>query len=323
MASIAKITNDMLPDVYALLGELNPDVPESTWASLFTHGWKAEESHGGYVLVHAGKPVGILGTIFSERTIAGRPVRFCNAFSWYVRPEHRAGSVLLLRPLLALKGHTLTDFSAAPVVTDMLRRFGFRTLDREAVVLLPFALSAARGSDCEVLACDEANMAEVAENDRRIFDDHRQAPCGHMLLRDGRDYCYAVYTRVTRHPLPYCLVHYLSNPALFTQHHGAARKFLMAATDTRAVVVESRLVAGLKVPYSVRTRAIEKLYRSDDVEPRHVDMLYSEMVLMEHSTLLSLRGRMYLAAKKYLPDAAVTYIRTTMQRKRAAGSSSS
>ena len=76
-------------------------------------------------------------------------------------------------------------------------------------------------------------------------------------------------------------LHYLSDRAVFQRHERGVRRALLDESGGSFIVVDARLVAGLQLAASfdfpLRTR---KLYRSDHLEPRHIDNLYSEQILM-------------------------------------------
>lgn len=314
MPTIAQLTPDMLPDAYALLCELDSSVPHSSWHSLFHPPWAIDDNCLGYALLQRGTLVGMIGTLFSERTIAGKDVRFCNMHCWYVKPEFRSGSLMLVRPLLNLKQCTLTDLSASPAVCEILGQMGFSVLDQHAVVMPPTPWMARRTtSHSDVDPVTAQNVDCLSVYDQQIYLDHQHAPCGHLLIRDDEGTCYLVYSRVDKHVIPFCQIHYISDPARFARHHQQVRKQLMSRAHCCWVVVDSRLLRGASIPYSFRIRANDKLYRSQHIAPDRVDNLYSEMPLLGLSTLLSGRARALLLAKTYLPASAAAYVQSALQ----------
>jgi hypothetical protein len=317
MPEVVKITRDMLPHVYPLLGEFDPRVEPWRWESLFARQWDADEDFHGYALVDGGNLVGMLGGLFSKRCIEGRAVPFCNLHCWYVKPPYRSSSLLLIRPFLELKRHTITDFSPSPPVCEILKLLGFSTLDRTATILpvLPWAARRKDFEACEIVECQERDLAALGPVDQQIFRDHCNTPCGHALIRDASGCCYLVYSRVNRHLFPYCYVHYLSDAARFAKHHAAARRFLASRASSRLVILDSRHLQHQAIPHSFRVRANEKLYRTPDLQPHQIDTLYSEMPLLSLSTLLSLRAMVSLTARRVLPSSAVSRIRSLTQKR--------
>lgn len=299
MPSLEKITTDRFPEIHAeLLSDWEPTLPESTWRLVFTRHWPVDEEHFGYALIHQGKPVGMIGTLFSQRQIDGRTRRFCNLHSWTVKPEFRGLSLLLMKPILALTEHAITDLTATPRVAAISKRIGLKVLDRFAYVLPPLPAaglhSRATLNELNVDALDDDVPADVAQ----VCRDHAATECRHLLLREGEKICHIAFSVVDRHRLRYVAVHEVSDATLLARHHAVVRRRLLKSTGCAYVVIDSRLVEHARPPFSFRVRATEKLYRSTDLLPHQINSLYSEMVLLQHTTLPGLRDRFALWTRK-------------------------
>jgi hypothetical protein len=300
---VIKLTAGMFPEMHAeLLRDMNPRMTADEWRIAFSdRGWH-DEDHFGYLLVEGGCPVGVLGALFSKRTVGGREMRFCNLHTWYVKQEHRAKSLLLMRPALALKEHTLTDFTASPDVIVMFKRLGFATLDSHVWVLpkLPHI----QGGRLRFAQWSED--AEVADPvfdpvSARLISDHRGLDCGHLAFTDGKESCVVIFSRFTAVKPAHCEIHHISNPSLFRRHHREARSRLLEQTGTRHVVVESRHLPG-GAPFAFKLRILEKLYRSAGVPAVSVDNLYTEIVLLKLAT--PYQG-IHLAARQQIRQAVL------------------
>jgi hypothetical protein len=310
MPSVIKITSSMFPELYgSLLREWNPALSEARWKLAFENRW-TDEDYFGHALTDQGKIVGMLGMLFSRREINGKAARFCNLHAWYVKPEYRVNSLLLMRPVLALTDHTITDFTPSERVCAVSKRLGFAHLDGSAVAMpqLPRARRDNGIARCDLQAVTDENLADMAPADVRIYKDHRDVDCGQLLVRDDGRYCHIVYSRVDRPLIPYCNVHYLSNPRLFAEHHATIRSRLMRDSGARYVVVDARMLASVQVPFSFRVRTLEKLYRSNHMAPPDIDSLYSEMVLFRHSVFPGLRDRLRATAARYTPGLLRRYL---------------
>ena len=299
MASVIKLTAEMFPEVYGeLLRHMNPNVTSDHWRVAFTdRGWH-DEDHYGYVLVENGIPVGVLGALFSKRIVDGRDEKFCNLHTWYVKPEHRAKSLLLMRPALALKDHTLTDFTASPDVIAMFKRLGFATLDSHVWVLPKLPLM--RGGGLRFTQCsgEAAGLDPVSD---KLIADHKGLDCGHLAFIDGKESCVVIFSKMTSVKPAHCEIHHIGNPALFRKHHMTVRSRLLEQTGTRYVVVESRLLPG-GAPFAFKLEILEKLFRSDSVPAACVDNLYTEIVLLKLAT--PYQG-VHLAAKQQIRKAVL------------------
>ncbi|MGH7730899.1 MAG: hypothetical protein ACRENJ_06560, partial [Candidatus Eiseniibacteriota bacterium] len=131
MAEVRPAGPEMFEKVYPLLQEFpQQNLSKDTWRRmLFDPPWPVEEPHRGYVLVDRGAIVGFIGTMFSRRQVRGVSVRFCNLSSWIVEETHRAFSLELLRPILALKNYTIVSPSPNAVAHPIYVRLGFDVLE--------------------------------------------------------------------------------------------------------------------------------------------------------------------------------------------------
>jgi hypothetical protein len=294
MPEVLPIRREMFPELRdGILRELNPNLPAELWERAFSMGDLDQPS--GYALTDGSTIVGLLGMIFSRRWIEGREERFCNLHSWYVRPEFRPHSLTLLRPLADMREVTITDLSASGTVQAISQRFGFSELDRMAIVM-PRLVWSERTTECEIIDLDDATSgagSPLNGAERAIQRDHSRLDCLQVLVRDLDGYCYIVCSRVRHGILPAILatslVHFVSDSERFVRHHAAIRAHLTKRTGSQCVVVDSRLLAGVRVPASLRVPAIRKLFRSTRVRAEQVDGLYSEQVCFKLSTLPRLR----------------------------------
>jgi hypothetical protein len=290
---------------------MNPNMTADDWRPAFSdRGWH-DEDHFGYVLVEDGCLVGVLGALFSRRIIDGSEKKFCNLHGWYVKPEHRAKSLLLMRPALALKDHTLTDFTASPDVIAIAKRLGFSTLDSHVWVLpkLPHV----RGGKLRFGQWSEdAGEADpiIDPVSCKLISDHRGLDCGHLAFTDGKESCVVIFSKFTSVKPAHCEIHHISNPGLFRRHHLEARSHLLEQTGTRHVVVESRHLPG-GAPFAFKLKILEKLYRSAGVPAVSVDNLYTEIVLLKLAT--PYQG-IHLAARQEIRGATLDKARRWVKR---------
>lgn len=305
MATLVRLTTEMFPDAFEdVLRPWHPTVSPASWQRALL-GATPRENNQTYALTDGPRIVGLSGMILSRRVVRGQTVHFCNLHTWVVRPEYRGRSLLLLKPALDLKDHTLTDLTPTHEVLRVMPRLGFAELDRAAIVLpaLPWQPSATGATIEEMTESPEQYAAQLDPADAQIYADHHDTECGHMLLRCAKGYCYVVYARIKQRLRTHCFVYYISHLGLFAEHHASIRAYLMSNTDTRFVLVDGRMLTGIKVPFSFRVPAGRKLFRSTQVEARDVDSLYSELIFMKQSTLGGLRPWFYTAATRYVSAA--------------------
>ena len=217
--------------------------------------------------------------MFSARPLLGRVEKFCNPSSWIVLDEYRYASALLLKPILALKDHTVLSLSLSPAAYKVSLALGLRPLESEQLVLPPMprpaeAIRALRGSF--TLAPEEIR-AELTGAERTMHEDMASSPVArHVLLRRGDRQCYLVATPCRKWGVPYADVHYVGNREFFWEHRILAQAALVVAMGI-ALAIDRRFLVG-RPPPLVQRMKVMRLYRParDDITPMMIDGLYSE-----------------------------------------------
>lgn len=284
MVSLQRVDASVFSDVCPLLRQIDPSLTETVWSSIFNYKWEREEDYCGYGLFDDKEIVGFLGLIFSKRMIDDNIEYFCNMTSWIVKEQYRGHSLSLLLPVLRLKYHTITDLSPSEDVIRILERFGFKELDSRVKILLPTGIFRRDNSiDNCCISLDMNQMKGILnEKEMRIFKDHFDYPYfGHLLAYNDNSHCYVIFTIVRKTRLPYCYIQYISNVELFSIYSRTIRSRITKAGKTRFVLVDSRLVRGIKFPFSYDLPIrFPKLYRSSSLRPEQIDNLYSELPLL-------------------------------------------
>ena len=169
---------------------------------------------------------------------------------------------------------------------------GFSELDSRMRVLLPLChLSKSRRAHGMCCSNDENFLErQLHDLDLKLFQDHRHYKCGHLIVCDNSNYCYIIYTRVKNSRMPYCYIQHISNLKLFTKYNGMIRSHIARSAKTPLILVDSRLVHQTRLPFSFElpVRSL-KLYKSSNLRPAQIDNLYSEAVLLNLSTLPSMK----------------------------------
>jgi hypothetical protein len=270
-------------EIYPLLVQLrNGAMSKADWRwLLFEYPWAASPPRG-WALYADGRAVGFIGAVFSARPLLGRVEKFCNPSSWIVLEGHRYASALLLKPILALKDHTVLSLSLSPDAYKVSFALGLRPLESEQLVLPPIprpaeAIRALRGSF--TLAPEEIR-AELAGAEGTVHEDMGSSPVArHVLLRRGDQQCYLVATLCRKWGIPYAELHYVGNREFFWEHRILAQAALVVAMGIAglAVAIDRRFLVGRPPPLAQRMNVM-RLYRParDDITPMMIDGLYSE-----------------------------------------------
>ncbi len=278
MPTIRKAMPDDFERVYPLFsGFREPRPSKEKFQKLFIPRWGSEEAHVGFILEEEGEVVGYLGTLFSIREINGRKEKFCNLCTWIVKEEFRTEGLLLLFQVLRMKDVTVTNFTGNRVA-PLLMKFGFRPLDAEARILLPFP---SFGDECEVLF-DASRIAPLLDSrDRRVFEDHREFDTPFALLKTREGNSLISFGRTKRKRLPLLEIHYLSRRDVFINHVGHLLPKLCFYTRTVGLMVGEHYLKGKTLPFSlsIPQRQI-RLFRSSRVSVEEMDTMYSELQVL-------------------------------------------
>jgi hypothetical protein len=270
-------------EIYPLLARLpNRAMSKADWRwLLFDYPWAAGPPRG-WALYADGRAVGFIGALFSARPLLGRIEKFCNPSSWIVLEEYRYASALLLRPLLALKDHTITSLWLSPAAYKVFSRLGLRPLESQQLVLpaIPRPAEAVRALRGSFTLNPEEIRAELTGIERTIHQDMSSSPVArHVLLRRGSRQCYLVATPSRKWGVPYADVQYLGDREFFWEHRILAQAALVRSLGIAGltVAVDRRFQVGHPTPFAQRMNML-RLYRPtrDDITPPMIDGLYSE-----------------------------------------------
>jgi hypothetical protein len=288
MAKVEKVTPAMFDDIYPLLLELDDSqLTGERWRLIFDYRWEFDEGHVGYALIDDRQVVGFNGTLFSRRTIDGIEARFCNLTSWIVKEKYRTESLRLVFPLLHLKGYTLTNLTMNERAWAIAKRLGFKNLDTHVRLLFPIPqLSSETGETPVAIVSDQAKIAEILNQAHlRIFSDHSQYDCGHLVIQEKDSYCYLLYTSKSYKKynckIPYGHIQYISDRGIFLKHLSRIRVHFLTSNRYLFLAVDERLIGNAHLPYSkIYQLKIPKMYKSEVLTGEQVDNLYSEIVVL-------------------------------------------
>ena len=291
MTTLEKLRDSMFPDIYnSFFREDDPSSSKEDWKNLFNYMWKREEDSTGYVLVDQSDIVGVLGMIFSKRIIDEKEYKFCNLHNWQVKEKYRGRSLLLMKPVLNLNDYTVTDFTPTGRVCTISKKLGFKELDSTLRIFFPKYLSnnISRSNEFQIITDEETIKAALKNEHLRIFCDHQSYGCAHMLVRskaNQNDYCYIVYTSVSRYIRPYCYIHYLSNTNLFERAYKLICSRLSRLNNCSFTVIDNRLLSNKRFPLSFKFPFQNRqLFLSSSVQAKNIDTLYSEVVFLKLCT---------------------------------------
>lgn len=287
MIRVEKIDCANYKDISDILTDFWGKGNEEKWRRLFEPHWERDENYCGLALKDDDKTVGFIGMIFSRRRIDDKIEKFCNLTSWFVRKEYRSRALALLFPLFGMKNYTITDLTPTRKVYLIQNKLGFKDLDANGRILLPFGhrLFQTKYTPPQMTHDLAAIERKLEGRNLKIFHDHKHYPCSHFLLTDKDRYCYLIYTKLKRKRIPYVHIHYISNLDLFELVYRDIRQSVLSHAGAYFLLIDSRLAKNRRLPLSfcLPYRA-PKQCLSSRLKPEQIDNLYSELVILNLRT---------------------------------------
>jgi hypothetical protein len=233
--------------------------------------------------------VGFLGTIFSERLIAGTKRICCNTTSWFVEDKYRAQMLplRLFAPILRMKDLLITNLSPTDRAGEICKGMGYKFLDQEQIVVpvIPgLASMLGIGRRNIVISFEQSEIQpHLNLEERQIFADHRNLPCRHFLIKERTgEYCYGIATsnpmarfrHLQGNWLNLC---YLSQSAVFARNFPLIKKALWAEGRFFVLRYDARFFSTKLSQIAVRRNKIRQ-YKSKEAVSAPIDNIYSELV---------------------------------------------
>ncbi|MHB9074522.1 MAG: hypothetical protein ACYC6G_13465 [Desulfobaccales bacterium] len=281
---IRKVYKDDFENVYPLLLDFQTHhITKDQWHQLFINPWGSFVDYCGYMLADGDKAVGFLGTIFSKRYLNGQEYKFCNLSSWIVKPEYRAKSISLLRPILKLEDYTITNLTCAPLLYGLFKKLGFKDLGLYSFIFppLPPINFIHNGRKCHVVVDQNIIYTKLNTADLIIFNDHVNYKCIHLIIESDMGNCYIVATRVIRWGLPFVYIHYVSNLSVFAEFIYKTIFQVLINYKSVGIIVDERLLRGRKFRLAIKSQVPGfKIYKSLSLQPEDINNLYTEFILL-------------------------------------------
>ena len=269
--------------IYPLLQNFqtnNPQITRERWRRLFDCTWPVDEPARALVLRDAGRCVGIVCTLFSDRVIGGTTERRCNVNSWYVEPAYRAQSLELMAAALSVPCDTLTALTPMRAHLPFYQQMGLQPLETSLRILLPRpTLPLTSGFR---VTRDPARIADLLDGpERAVFLQHREQVCQHLLIYGKSARCYIAFTRTSGRRVSFSHVHHIGHLDLFLAALNLVKLELYRANRTFFTMIEERFLRGQPIAGS-RPAALKapRLFRSARLRPEQIDNLHSEMVVL-------------------------------------------
>lgn len=280
MVSVKQANVKLFDKIYPLLQKFdNPYLSKQDFRRLFTLAWKTEQAGCGYVLIDGEEVVGFLGMLFSEKRIGNQIFPYCNLCSWIVLEEYRKFSLLLFKPLFALKNHVITNLTPTPSVMPIFEKFGYKVLETERQLYLA---SLWGGWSMKWKISDEVELIESKLNphDLEIFCNHQALACRHLIIYDQSKYCYLVFVPATaRRIVKRSSIYYVSDMEIYLKVLNRVQWYLATRYRSCYTVIDRRFTKNFPILLGLKRPAI-RLYLADQLPTEQIDNLYSELVVL-------------------------------------------
>lgn len=279
---VRAVSAESFEDIYPLLALFNNrKMTRDDWFQmLFGYSWWAG-SDRGFALYADGEAVGFLGTIFSERVILGQPQTVCNTSCWIVREKYRTASIMLLKPLLALRNCTIVNLTPTQRSYEIFQRLGFQELESEQLLLLPYgSIGSLAGLSQRMTPALNAQRAPL---ERAISHQLTASPNAvQIVIEHGSESCFIIATSLHVKRVPFAEIHYLSNPDFFWRHRLLAHRSLFAEMRAVGIAIDGRFAFG-RMPKAVVRRPALRLFRpaNQHTPATAVDGLFSELMTLK------------------------------------------
>jgi hypothetical protein len=259
----------------------NSRLSKEDWRQLFVDHWQNNKGNFGYLLEDDQGVVGFLGLILSRRIINGKEIKFCNITSWVVDEKFRSQSLSIFLPILKLKDYTLTIHTASKETYTVARKLGFQDLESHFRIILPLPSIATWMAFCKV-EIDGENFDKILTGEaNQIYKDHLAFKCFHIHVRTPLGECYLLGARVYRKSIPFFQIYHISQSNIFAKFAGRIAMVICLRINIVAIITDERFLRGNTVMCSKAfSLPHPRVYKSDLLEKHDIDLLYSELPVL-------------------------------------------
>ncbi|MGA2812611.1 MAG: hypothetical protein ABSG16_14500 [Candidatus Acidiferrum sp.] len=288
MIVIREVHEDLILSAKAFLTQRPEFGFRQDWEGLFNYPWKREEYPYGYAAMDGDRMVGFIGSIYSQREIAGQNRPYCNLSTWVVDADYRSMllGLRILRPILDTKDVFISSLTPSDSSRDISEKMGFKLLESEQITVpivpLPALPNGKRHYSVSFAAAEI--RTHLSEEHRAILDDHASLPCTHFLIREVNTglYCYGIGTSFPVRRLRYFGARwlnlcYLSDAGLFARNFGQVKLDFWRQERFFLLRYDARLIPGRISTIELKDKRARQ-FKSKESTFCSLDNLYSEIV---------------------------------------------
>ena len=239
--------------------------------------------HYGFMVESAGKPVGVVLTLFTTHEVEGEVRPRCNLSSWYVDPRFGSYTATLILFALRHKQVTYTTISSARHTLRTVEAARFRPYATGQFFSIPVLHGLrGRGSEARIhrILADTAPGAFADLPERNLLMDHAAMGCLSLVVEAPDGLYPFVFLRFRIWsgllPLPFRQLVYCRDVANYVRFAGAIGRFLIRRGVPVVIHDSNGPVAGLAGHF--RKLGSSKYFRGPHA-PRLGDLAYTERVV--------------------------------------------
>jgi hypothetical protein len=230
----------------------------------------------GYLLEHAGRPVGVLLLISSIVHCGSTPSIRCNGSSWYVEPEFRPyGSLLMLRAF-GQKAVTYLNISPARHTWPILEAQGYQRYSNGLFMSVPW-LSVVPSGAVEVAPANAGIKVQIDRYEQDVLLAHAECGCISVwCVTEGRAYPFVFVRRMVWNVIPCLQLVYCRDMSDFVRFARPLGRYLALRGRFLVMLDANGPVAGMVGRYF---HGIRPKYFKGPNPPRLGDLSYTEASL--------------------------------------------
>ena len=266
-----------------LHSKMNSKIPVERWRKLMTYEWLKDKPEFGRIVEADGQVLGFCGMVYSDRLLGDeatglRKERMVSMSSWYLDRSLRGmglGRDMLVSSIAdpMMTYATLTNSRKPLAIQDSA---GLRVLEDHR-----FLWRKNSTASLNVLRDSQAIRERVVAHEQVLLDDMASQPLTAILLQaDGRENLLFFSVKRKAEHITWFDLMYASDYDQFSRY--AQRLADVLLPDSPSVLAaDGRFVSEPGVDVVREMLPVPRYFKSERVQPREVDHLYSELQLLD------------------------------------------
>lgn len=279
---------------------------------LFRHYWKCNEDYFGIMLIHNEQTVAYLGLIFCNREFNGETYKFCNLTSLIIDPAYRGQRLAytFIQHVQNIGDYTITAITPISALYNMYAQNGFKALLDERKIFWRHPFVKIKGK-IELLTDPHLILSHLDETNKRIYLDHKNFNCLHLILKNKNETCYIIIKKyqsqrrkfITNKWINYLdfglrkisglsflnatmeshEIHYASNYNFLCENINSFAKMFFKKYNASTFSLRMEHFNTYNPKYLIKNNYnhSHQMYYSKNLQPHQYDTLYSEIFILD------------------------------------------